>query len=262
MSREVATRIAKVEPDRILVRGDDLCADMIGKISFAQFFWRLVADAPASAQQSAMLDACLIAIAEHGLVPSVQAARMTYAAGPDAMQGAVAAGLLGCGSVILGASDVAGRMLAELVEQQRATSGTPQDLADAHVALLRETRQALPGFGHPVHRAEDPRASRLLAVADELGVAGPHVEMLKAVTAAVPAAYGRLIALNVSGAIPAVLLDAGFPLDAMKGVPLVARCVSLVAHLLEENEQSIGFALANAGEQGVAYAGPDPRRSL
>ncbi len=63
-----------------------------------------------SAGQAAVLNATLVAIAEHGLVPSVQAARMTFAAAPDALQGAVASGILGCGSVVLGSSETAGRM--------------------------------------------------------------------------------------------------------------------------------------------------------
>ncbi len=78
----------------------------------------------------------LTAIAEHGLVPSVVAARMTYAAAPEAFQGAVAAGLLGCGSVVLGSAEVAGKFLAGLVENG-------QDPAEA-VAGLRAEKKAVP----------------------------------------------------------------------------------------------------------------------
>jgi citrate synthase len=96
------TAIATSDSDSITVRGQDLCDQLIGRIGFTDYFWFLVlGERPTDAQRS-MMDACLVAIAEHGLVPSVQAARMTLAAGPEAWQGAMAAGLLGMGSVVAG----------------------------------------------------------------------------------------------------------------------------------------------------------------
>ncbi|MFL6931489.1 MAG: citrate/2-methylcitrate synthase, partial [Xanthobacteraceae bacterium] len=118
-TKDRASAISTANAETIVVRGRDLCRDLIGSLSFTQYFWLLVTGEAASAAQARVLDACLVAIAEHGLVPSVQAARMTYAAGPEAMQGAVAAGILGCGSVILGASEVAGRMFVEIDEEAK-----------------------------------------------------------------------------------------------------------------------------------------------
>ena len=100
--------------DTILVRGRDLAGELIGGISFTEHFWLLVTGVLPSAAQRRVLDATLVAIAEHGLVPSVQVSRMTLAAAPEALQGAVAAGILGCGSVVLGSSEAAGRFLAEI----------------------------------------------------------------------------------------------------------------------------------------------------
>src|SRR3546814_491361 len=74
----------------IVVRGADLAHELIGQINFGDYFFLLVTGRRADAATSAVLNATLVAIAEHGLVPSVQAARMTLAAAPDAMQGAVA----------------------------------------------------------------------------------------------------------------------------------------------------------------------------
>ncbi len=71
-----------------------------------------------------------------------------------------------------------------------------------------------------------------------------------------PDVYGRHLPLNVSGAIPAVLLDVGFPMRALKGIPLIGRTASLLAHLLEEMDRPIGFALSSIGEEHVAYDGP------
>jgi citrate synthase len=242
--------------DVIVVRGKDLCRELIGQVSFTEYLWFLLtAELPNPAQRR-VLDATLVAIAEHGLVPSVQASRMTYAAAPEALQGAVAAGLLGCGSVILGAAEAAGQLLADVV----ARSGG-QDLtaaAKAAVTELRGARKPVPGFGHPLHKGEDPRATRLFAVAAEAGLPDAHRRAAKQIEAVLPGITGKPLVMNVSAAIPAVLLDAGFPLGALKGVPLLARTASLIAHLLEEQTKPIGFVLSHAAAQAIGYDGPLP----
>ena len=112
--------ISASNSEQIVVRGFDLVDQLIGRISFTDHVWLLITGQLPSEAQRRVLDSTLVAIAEHGLVPSVVASRMTLAASPEAMQGAVAAGLLGCGSVILGASENAGRFFAEVVEQRHA----------------------------------------------------------------------------------------------------------------------------------------------
>jgi citrate synthase len=237
----------------IVVRGFDLCKELIGSVSLTEHFWLLVTGKRASAAQARVLDACLVAIAEHGLVPSVQAARMTYAAGPEAMQGAVAAGILGCGSVILGSAENAGKFLARINER-----GGGAEAARTIAQEYRAAKIPFPGYGHPLHTDEDPRAGRLIAVASEVGLAGAHVAAARAAEAAIREVMGRPLVLNVSGAIPAVLLDAGFPLGGLKGVPILARAASLVAHLVEEQMRPIGFLLSEAGEHSIAYDGTVP----
>ncbi|WP_439671528.1 citrate synthase [Cupriavidus necator] len=246
------TAIAHVDLHGVSVHGKDLSQELIGKIGFTAYFLFLLTGRQPDEKLVAITDACLVAIAEHGLVPSVQAARMTLAAAPDALQGAVAAGVLGCGSVILGASETAGQMLAQVLAGRDA--GMLADSAHAVVRALRQARQPLPGFGHPTHKQGDPRAHRLLAFARELGIAGDHVAALEAVAAAVPEHYSKALPLNVSGAIPAVLLDAGYPASALKGVPMLARVASLIAHLQEERAQPIGFILADAAEHAITYS--------
>jgi citrate synthase len=240
----------------IVVRGKDLCQDLLGKLSFTDYFWLLLTGQRPTAAQSGMLDATLVAIAEHGLVPSVQASRMTYAAAPEALQGAVAAGILGCGSVILGSAEAAGRLFAEILA--RAGSGDLDAAVKAVVGEYRAAKRPIPGYGHPQHKGEDPRATRLLAVARELGVAGRHIEVALRLDALLPDLVSRPLRLNVSGAIPAVLLDAGFPAGALKGVPILARTASLVAHLLEEQARSIGFVMSHAAASAIGYDGPVP----
>jgi citrate synthase len=252
-----SSAISTSNAETILVRGRDLTRDLVGVISFSDHFWLLVTGALPSLAQRRVLDATLVAIAEHGLVPSVQAARMTLTAAPEALQGAVAAGLLGCGSTVFGSSEAAGRFFAEI--QTRATQGASlEEAATAVVGEYRAAKRPIPGYGHPLHQGGDPRATRLLEVAAEAHLAGRHIEIARLVEQLMPTLLGRALPLNVSGAIPAVLLDAGYPLAGLKGVPLLARTAGLIAHLVEEQTRAIGFVMSHAAAQAIDYDGEAP----
>lgn len=251
-----ASAISASNAEVIVVRGHDLCRELIGRISFTEHAWLLVTGGLPVEGQRRMLDAALVAIAEHGLVPSVAAARMTLAAAPESLQGGVAAGLLGCGSVILGAAEASARFLVAILE--RAASPGLDAAARALLIEARDARQAVPGYGHPLHKQADPRVARLLDIAREAGIAGRHIEAALAVEKLLPEIAGKPLVLNVSGAIAATMLDAGFPMLAVKGIPLLARTASLVAHLLEEQQRAIGFVLAHSGASAVDYDGPAP----
>jgi citrate synthase len=255
---EVASAICASDDETIVVRGADLCRELIGKLSFTDHFWLLVTGLRPDAMQSRMLDATLVAIAEHGLVPSVQASRMTLAAAPDAIQGAVAAGILGCGSVILGASETAGRLFLRIDALAREKSVPLEAAADVIVRDLRANRQAIPGYGHPLHKARDPRVARLFEVAQEAGTPGRFIAIAEAVEKVLPGITQRDLRLNVSAAIPAVLLDVGFPAEALKGVPILARCAGLIGHLTEEVSKPIGFALSYQATREQRYTGALP----
>ena len=248
------TSISTSDEHSITVRGEDLCGDLIGRISFTDYFSLLVTGQRPSRGDAMVLDATLVAIAEHGLVPSVQASRMTYAAAPDALQGAVAAGILGCGSVILGASETAGRLFTEVNEQ--AEGGDLATAAKEVVARWRAAGQAVPGYGHPLHKERDPRVARLFEVAKEAGTSLRFVQIAEAVEGVIPGVVGKDLRLNVSAAIPAVLLGTNFPLGALRGVPILARTAGLIAHLTEEALNPSGFALSYQATRELVYEGP------
>jgi citrate synthase len=248
----LTTAIATADASTVEVRGRDLCAGLMGRLSFTEYFFLLVTGREPDDEQRFFLDLVLVAIAEHGLMPSVQAARMTYAAAPEALQGAVAAGLLGAGSVVLGTTEACARLLAATRERVAAGAG-PDDAAEAAVAAVKASGARLPGFGHPLHKPKDPRAERILDLAVERGVAGPHTDLARRIAAAAERIHGRPLVLNVSMAIAAVLLDLDIPLTAVKGIPLLARTASLIAHLVEEADRPIGFGLAAAAEEATTY---------
>lgn len=249
------TAICTSDAHAITVRGRDLCGQIIGKMGFSSYFWLLVTGREPDENQAFFLDAVLCALAEHGLVPSVVAARMTLAAAPEAVQGAVAAGLLGCGSVVLGSAEVAGRFYAQCVADWRASGEPAADVARRRILKLRETTKAIPGFGHPQHAEGDPRANLLLKLADERGASGAHVAMLRALQAALPETIGRALPVNVNGPIPAIMLDLGWPVAALKGIGLLCRTAGLIGHLTEEAERPIGFVMSGAAAAAIEYDG-------
>lgn len=252
-----STAICTSDEHTIVVRGQDLCQDLIGHLSFTDHFFLLLTGRMPDGACNAVLNATLVAIADHGLVPSVQAARMTLAAAPDALQGAVAAGLLGCGSVILGASEDAGRMFADVAARVDAGVGL-DDAATAVITELRAGRRPIPGYGHPLHKARDPRVDRLIAVATAAGADLRYVDIAQALERVIPGITGKELRMNVSAAIPAVLMGVGFPVGSLRGVPLLARTAGLIAHLAEEAVNPIGFALSYQATRELQYEGELP----
>jgi citrate synthase len=242
---DAVSHISEAHPDRIEVRGRDLTGDLMGRLSFTEYFHLLLTGREPTAEQRYFLDVLLVAIAEHGLTPTAVAARMTLAADPDSLQGAVAAGILGCGPVILGTADECARLLA----QTRASGAEPVEAARA----IRAAGGKAPGFGHPLHKPLDPRAERILELADERGVSGEHVALARAFREAVAEVWGRPLTMNVSMPIAAVMLDLGFDAAAVKGVPILARTAGLLAHLAEEREAPVGFLMGAAAEEAVGY---------
>jgi citrate synthase len=247
------TAICTSTADTITVRGLDLCSEIIGEFGFTEYFYFLVTGKRPDDTQRKLTDAVLASIAEHGLVPTVQAARMTLTAAPDAFQGAVAAGILGCGSVVAGSSEVAGRFLVSLLDE--VGDGDADEIVKARLEEMRAARKPVPGYGHPQHSEGDPRAHRLIELAEKHDASGRHIEMLQRVERIIPEFWGRRLPINVSGAIPAVMLDIGFPVGALKGLPILARTASLIAHLHEEFERPIGFIMSHHADLAIEYDG-------
>lgn len=251
------TAICTADENTIVVRGRDLCRELIGHVSFSDYFFLLLTGRKPDAAATAVLDATLVAIAEHGFVPSVQASRMTFAAAPDALQGAVAAGILGCGSVILGASETAGRLFAEVAARVDAGEALDAVALDS-IRTLKAERRAIPGYGHPLHKAVDPRVGRLIEVATTAGADLRYVRIAQALEKVIPEVTGKDLRMNVSAAIPAVLLGVGFPVASLRGVPILARTAGLIAHLAEEAENPSGFALSYQATRELQYEGDTP----
>jgi len=244
--------ISQAYPDRVEVRGRDLTRDLMGSVSFTEYFHLLLTGRAPTEDQRFFLDVLLVAIAEHGMMPSNVAARMTLAADPGSLQGAVAAGILGSGPVVLGTSEPCARLLAEAHEKVLA-GGAPAAVAEEMGRAIHTYGGKVPGFGHPIHRPLDPRAERILELADARGVSGPHVLLARSFRDAVVEAWGKPLTMNVAMPTAAVMLDLGFSVATVKAIPLLARTAGLLAHLAEEQQNPVGFLMAGKAEEAIDY---------
>lgn len=202
--------------DRIVVRGKDLPAEILGHLNLGDMaFLELTGRAP-DAKESRLFNAMVVTLVEHGVTPSALAARLTYLGAPEALQGAVAAGLLGLGSVFVGSMEGAAKLLSEALAAGK----------DAKAVLAENQR--IPGLGHPIHKPIDPRTVRLFEIARETGHYGKYCALMEAI------AKARGITLNATGAIGALACELGLDWKVVKGLGVMARAVGLVGHILEE----------------------------
>lgn len=247
MTTPPTTSLCHATPDDIVVRGRSLPRELIGKVTFTELIYFQLTGRDATAAQLAILDACLVTLMEHGLTPSAITTRLTYTSAPEALQGAVAAGLLGVGSVFVGTTEGCAALLARIV-------AAPDARAEA--ASIAATTRRVPGFGHPLHKPEDPRTRALLELARTRGAFGAHCAALEHLSAAVDAAAGKHLVVNATAAVAALLADAGIPSTILRGIALISRCAGLVGHVLEEQQTPAMQAMWEAAERAVPYA-PD-----
>jgi citrate synthase len=253
-----ATAIATSSTDQIVVRGRDLVGELMGNVDFTTMICiHLNGGRLPEAGEVAVVNAVLVALMEHGLTPSSITARLIYDSSPESIQGAVAAGLLGAGSQFLGSTEDAAKILQAGVAEVERGRGVDEVAAELAEGFARE-RTAVPGFGHHIHRPDDPRAPRLFEIARENGTAGAHQELLLALSRALDEAKGKHITINATGAVAAVLSDVGYPWHALRGFSLIARSAGLIGHVMEEAERPTARALWAMAEREVPYDGEMP----
>jgi citrate synthase len=243
----LTTSIGHSTPDSITVRGRDLASEVMGRMSFAEVAFLLAAGRTPSEAEATLFNAVLVSLADHGLTPTALATRLTYTGAPEAMQGAIAAGLLGGGSVFLGPVEDTARFLGDILSSipsdQRSDDATLESAASNAVRRALGAGMRIPGLGHPVHRETDPRTPRFYELADEVGLTGPNLRLLTFVASAQQTATGKALPINGAGAAGAVLADLGFPPPLARCFALLARTAGLIGHLAEEMANPIGLRL-------------------
>lgn len=234
----ISSRMGWSTPDTITVRGRDLPAELIGHVNFGDMGFLEVMGRLPSPDESAVFNALLVTLVEHGTTPSALAARLTYLGAPESIQGAVAAGLLGVGSVFAGTTEGAARVLHANVTPS-TDPGEITAIAERYVTEARQRGTVIPGIGHPLHKPVDPRVPRLFSLADGHGFRGNYTLLIEAIADEASRQYDRVLPVNATGAIGSLLCELGFDTRVARGLSAMARAVGLVGHIAEELDNPI-----------------------
>jgi citrate synthase len=195
-------------------------------LSFAaNFLYTLTGRRPDEVMERAF-DLALILHADHEFNASTFAARVIAATLSDiysAVTGAIGALK---GPLHGGANQDVIRMLLEAGSPERAVEMVQQKLAN---------KIKIPGFGHRVYRTEDPRATHLRALSEELGRRTGHLELYrisKEIEQYMKAAKG--LNANVDFYSASAYYSLGIPIDLYTPIFAVSRMSGWTAHVLEQ----------------------------
>lgn len=245
--KKIRTDIAWSTPDSITVKGYDMVRDILGKLSLGDMAFLELTDRLPTPQESVVFNAIAVTLVEHGLTPSAIVARMTYAGAPEAMQSAVAAGLCGLGSVFVGSMETAARMLQEGLPDPAANADLDA-IARQIVEKFHARKQIIPGIGHHFHKPVDPRAPRLFQIAEENGMSGPYVKLMRLVAQHAEKTYAKTLPINATGAIGAIASELKLPWKIVRGIGVMARAIGLVGHIREEMRDPMAREIKNRAE--------------
>jgi citrate synthase len=240
-SKPLRSEMGWSTPDKITVRGFDLAGDLLGKVDLGGMAWLEITGRLPTPQEAEVFNALLITLVEHGMTPQAISTRLIATCSPEAMQAAVAAGLLGVGSVFAGGSEQIARVLQTALDGKdeadlAAISGA---IVDDHVAR----KAPIPGIGHPIHKPIDPRTPVLFGIAEKNGYRGRYVALLEAIAVTAEKRLNRSLPINATGAIGAILSELGFPWRICRGVAIIGRAVGLVGHVAEEMRNPLGLEI-------------------
>ena len=251
-SQDPTTALCRHTLTSIHYRDKNLVEDLLqGDADFVKVMAEHILARELSGAEIRIVNAILIAIMEHGLTPSAIATREIYMSAPENLQGAVAAGLMGVGSQFVGTIENNAVLLAQLVTlpSENARRETAREIIAEH----RAAKTLLPGFGHHLHKPDDPRARRLIEMGREAGFADGYLDSLELLSEEIDAAFGKHVPVNATGAVSALMGEMNIPVKLMRGFAVISRAAGLVAHIAEEQQRPSGRYIWDLVDRSVPY---------
>lgn len=252
-NKPIRTDIGWSDANSITLFGKNFPTEILGQLNLGDMgFLELTGRIP-NASESRMFNAMVVTLVEHGITPSALVARMTYLGAPESLQGAVAAGLNGLGTVFVGSIEGAAKLLYEAMPKPDLDLDFGL-IARPVVEAFQSQRRILPGIGHPFHKPIDPRTPRLFELARETGFDGPYLRLITAISEEATRRSGKMLPVNATGAIGALCCEMDFDWKICRGLGVMARAVGLVGHILEESRKPMAEEIWHAVEaQATAH---------
>ncbi len=254
--KPITSDIGWSDASSITLFGRNFVDEILGEVNLGDMgFLELTGRLP-NPNESRMFNAMAVTLVEHGITPSALVARLTYLGAPESLQGAVAAGLNGLGTVFVGSIEGAAKVLSEAMPQPDANADFAA-LARPVVESFKASKRIVPGIGHPFHKPVDPRAPRLAQIARETGFDGPYLKLMAALADEASRSSGKVLPMNATGAIGALCCEMGFNWKICRGLGVMARAVGLVGHILEESRNPMAEEIWHmVDEQATAHLRP------
>ena len=234
------TSITRIESNKISIRGYPL-EDLIGTLSFPEMIYLLIIGNLPSKKEAMMLEAILVSFSDHGVTPpSTQVARLMASTGSP-LNNCISGGILSFGKHHAGALENCMKLLQEGVKDYTGSIDSPKDIkkiAEVEIEKFIQNNRKIPGFGHRYHDM-DPRAPKLIEVAQKYGFCGIHTQLALAIQEIISEIKG--IKMNVDGANAGILSDMAFDWQVGSGIFMIGRLPGLISHIYEEKTREPPF---------------------
>ncbi|MCK4606112.1 MAG: citryl-CoA lyase [candidate division Zixibacteria bacterium] len=245
------TGITDIGPGKIRVKGYSI-TDIMEKLSYAEVVYLILKGELPSKAEAALMNAILVASVDHGASPPSALGARTVMSGGNSLNAAIAGGVLVIGDTHGGAIEQSAKIMQEWAQKDGDVAAVANDLID----WMKEHKKRIPGFGHRLHKV-DPRTGKLFEIARRHGFSGRHIDLCQAIESALAEKTGRVLPINVDGAIAAVISDMGFDWRLGKGFFIISRVPGLLAHAYEEMTRE--RPMRNLGPPPFEYDGPGER---
>jgi len=250
------TALSNYDKETIDIGGYRL-RDLMTNLDFGGMLFVMYQQRIPTAAEARLLNAVLISVIDHGIVAPSVVSRIVAASGVP-LQACVAAGILTIGDVHGGAGEQVAKRMTEQVAAAKAAGRTMAEHAALMVAEAKAKKEIIEGYGHPLHPVVDERVEVLTAMARDLKLIGPHLELALAVEAEIEKQRGKRIPLNVDGAMAGVLMDLGFDWRLTRLFVFVPRAAGIAAHAVEEVKRERGWRVVATADD-IDYDGPAVR---
>jgi len=249
------TSITKIQPNKVSIRGYPV-DKLMGQISFAQAIFLVLTGEMPSPEVGKLVDAIFVSSVDHGASPPSALTARTVASTGAELNAAIASGVLAISRYHGGAIEEGMKLFCEIAKRAEKEKKPEQEAARDVLTEMREKGKRASGFGHRIH-SRDPRTQKLFGLAEELKIAGKHIQIARTVEKELENMLGKSLPINVDGAIAAVLCDLGIAPEIGNAFFIIARVPGLVAHIHEEWTRM--RPMRKIHPQDFAYDGPEER---